>query len=210
MSFSTVEAVHAQYPVLLTSNTEASDYQFVVHVIAALRAKGFVAYHVCKTAGEGQYVPPGFAPRTVIGLDGKGYTCTGVSHDALWCDGVIFDVIVGAAGHPMPGRPGWNPVPQEHWRPNNPPLLVDSIPPAPKPKPEAPPVKDILPKGEAYAALKALDAFYRAPEGLQRPEGLGDVEGMAQWFYQLAVERVPLDVVLTQIRNSDEWKAKHP
>jgi hypothetical protein len=69
----------------------------------------------------------------------------------------------------------------------------------------------VMPKGEAFAALKALDAFYRAPEGLQRPDGIGgDMEAIAQWFYQLVIERVPLEAVFAQIRNSHEWKSKHP
>jgi len=160
MSFSIVEHIHAQYPVLLTQNSEASNYQFVVHVIAALRAHHYQAYHVCKTAGEGQYVPPGFQPRTVIGLDGKGYTCTGVSYDAIWSEGAIFDVIGGAANHPIPGRPAWNIIPQEHWRPNNPPLLVDNIPVVPKPDPK-PPVTDAYPGDEVFDQIGvALFADY--------------------------------------------------
>lgn len=85
---------------------------------------------------------------------------------------------------------------------------------------EPEPVKSkILPKGEAFAKLQALNAFYQAPEGLQRPGGLiihdsegrsvADMEAIAQWFYQLVVEGIPLEDVFTQIRSSDEWRSKH-
>lgn len=72
-----------------------------------------------------------------------------------------------------------------------------------------------LPKGEAFALLQALNAFYAAPEGLQRPGGLvidgkADMEAIAQWFYQMVIEGVSLEDVKTQIRASHEWRSKHP
>ena len=82
-----------------------------------------------------------------------------------------------------------------------------------------PQVPTFLHKGEAFAKLQALNAFYQAPEGLQRPGGLvipdrdgrsvADMEAIAQWFYQLVIEGVSLDDVFTQIRNSHEWRSKH-
>lgn len=73
-----------------------------------------------------------------------------------------------------------------------------------------PPAIKVLPKGEAFTALKALDAFYRAEDGLQRPEGIGgDMEAIAQWFYQLVIEGRTIEDVQAQIRNSGEWKEKH-
>lgn len=211
MSLSITRQVNEAHPALLQTNTNATCYQFVVYVIAALRAAGYSAYHVCKTAGEGQYIPPGFNPREIVGFDGRRYTCTGVSHDAVWCNGMQFDTVGGGNDSPDPigivGVPTWAAIPQEHVRPNNVPLLNFDAPKAPPP----PPAQKILPKGEAFAFLKALDAFYRAPEGLQRADGLGpDMEGIAQWFYQGVIEGVTLEQVFTQIRNSNEWKAKHP
>lgn len=82
-----------------------------------------------------------------------------------------------------------------------------------------PPASTILPKGEAFAKLQALNAFYAAPEGLQRPGGLvrfddqgrtvADMEAIAQWFYQLVIEGVSLEDVFMQVRNSHEWREKH-
>lgn len=138
MSLEIVRHVNAQHPALLRENVNRTCYQFVVLVIAALRAAGHQAFHVCKTAGEGQYTPPGFQPRDVIGLDGKGYRCSGVSHDALWCDGQQFDTVArgndspdpifNADGSPMTGEPVWNAIPSQYWRPNNPPLTTDAPP----------------------------------------------------------------------------------
>jgi hypothetical protein len=103
---------------------------------------------------------------------------------------------------------------QVQYRWHNPPIAQNGavvVPPMPitPPAPPAPPSK-VLPKGEAFKLLKELDAFYRSADGLNRPDGLGpDMEGIAQWFYQLAIEGVGIDNVKAQIRNSDEWKAKH-
>lgn len=82
------------------------------------------------------------------------------------------------------------------------------------------PMPKVLPKGDAFARLTALNAFYQAPEGLNRPGGLvrpdaegrsvADMEAIAQWFYQLVIEGVPLVDVFSQIRRSDEWRGKHP
>jgi hypothetical protein len=84
----------------------------------------------------------------------------------------------------------------------------------------APAQPNVLPKGEALTALEALNAFYAAPDGLQRPGGLvrpdregrmvADMEAIAQWFYQLVIERRSPADVYAQIRSSDEWKGKHP
>lgn len=157
MSLELSRAENTAHPYHLLQNINASCYLFVVHLIDRLRAEGHEAYHVCKTAGEGQFQPPGFQPRTVIGLDGKPYTCTGVSHDALWCDGAIFDTIGSgndadrpiyrkstdpfwsfdpADGPQIHGTPVWNAIPQQYWRANNPPLTdgvipIPSTPPAP-------------------------------------------------------------------------------
>ena len=139
--------------------------------------------------------------------DGPGRTPAG---KRCW----VVDVIGGA------GRPNSQPI----WLAFSDPgassgAWVDPrIAHMPPPPPPAP-VREVLSKGEAFAALKALNAFYAAPEGLQRPGGLvipdnegrsvADMEAIAQWFYQLVIERVPLNDVYAQIRNSHEWKGKH-
>jgi hypothetical protein len=151
MSLAITRRVDEQFPILLHQNVNHTCYQFIVKVIAALREQGHQAFHICKTEGEGQFTPPGFQPRTITGLDGKPYRCTGVSHDALWCDGLQFDCIGGgndaarpiyvgpdgtatfeASGPQIHGTPTWNPIPQEYWRPQNPPFVADDAPaPAP-------------------------------------------------------------------------------
>ncbi len=138
MSLTIARRVHEKYPHLLTRNTGADCHQFTLHLIEELRAANFLAFLMCKTAGEGQYTPFGFQPREVKGFDGKTYLCTGVSHDAIWCDGRQFDTIGNANDGPepfgSPGVPVWNPIPEQFWRPNNPPLKSEPViinPPTP-------------------------------------------------------------------------------
>lgn len=236
MSLELAREINRRHPELLQENIGAMCHMYTVYLIELLRGNGHKAFHVCKTKGEGQYIPYGFQPRVVKGLDGKDYTITGVSHDAIWCDGEIVDTVGSGNEHDRPiyrregdpnwsfdpndgpqitGSPVWNVIPKEYWRPGNPPLLPLPVIVTPEPPPSK-----ILPKGEAFAALKALNAFYQAPEGLQRPGGLvlpdgegrsiADMEAIAQWFYQLVIEGIPLDAVFAQIRNSQEWREKHP
>jgi hypothetical protein len=83
----------------------------------------------------------------------------------------------------------------------------------------------VVDRGEFYNMLLQLDAFYRAPDGLQRPEGLAfadpiraDLEGVTAWGFDVYLNRrengaTPEQAwheVERQIRQSDEWKSKHP
>lgn len=81
----------------------------------------------------------------------------------------------------------------------------------------------VVDRAEFYTMLQRLDAFYRAPAGLQRPHGLilgdhADLEGVTAWgfdVYQNARERgatpeVAWGLVVSQIQQSAEWKALHP
>lgn len=225
MSLEIVRHVHAKYPHLLAENLVSTCNRFKEHVIEHLRAANFLAFSMCKTQGESQYVPPGFVPRDVVGLDSKTYRCTGVSHDAIWCDGKQVDLIASAndEDHPLiiDGRrvhasPVWHEIPEQYWRPNNPPLRERNTTVPPPPVPARP---EPLSKAEAYMALQALNGFYQAQEGLQRPGGLvipdaegrsvADMQAIAQWFYQLVIDRVSLEDVFTQIRSSHEWRSKH-
>ena len=89
----------------------------------------------------------------------------------------------------------------------------------PVPAPSQPPSR-VLSKPAAYAALQRLNAFYASQDGLQRPGGMvrhddegrtvADVEAMAQWFLQLVVEGASWADVEAQIRQSAEWRDKHP
>lgn len=205
MSLEIVRSVNQQYPVLLQQNVNATCYQFVVHVIAALRAAGHQAYHVCKTAGEGQYTPPGFAPRPVKGLDGNIYTITGVSHDALWCDGQQFDTVAQGNDSPdpigMPGIPVWNAIPQQHWRPQNPPLVNDGPVPVPPPPP---------PQHEPYPGDAAFDALGAALFADYAQAGNAPNAQMGRWFGRtvydwLAKNEPSLDASIAKHRK--EWRA---
>jgi hypothetical protein len=80
-----------------------------------------------------------------------------------------------------------------------------------------------LSRAEFYQAMLRLDAYYRAPEGLQRPNGLSidgapDFLGIAAWIFDVylnqrlagrTVDQAWAEVV-RNIEASDEWKAKHP
>ena len=160
MSLDLARLTDREHPELLRQNTNATCYQFVVALIQKLRASGASAHLVCKTRGEGQYTPPGFTPFEIVGLDAKRYWCTGVSHDAIWYNGLQFDTIgrgndspepiFNADGSRMTGEPAWNPIPKEYWRPNNPPYLLDSIPEAPPtPPPSQTPAYPPYPPNES-------------------------------------------------------------
>jgi hypothetical protein len=134
----------------------------------------------------------------------------------LFADGTALAVdFIGGAGGPNP-QPGWG-VGSFVYKGSD---WLDPTEHARQSAHTCPQVPAVLPKGEAFAKLQALNAFYQAPEGLQRPGGLvrhdsegrsvADMEAIAQWFYQLVIEGVSLEDVFTQIRNSHEWKSKHP
>jgi len=168
MSLEIVRSVDRAFPALLQQNVNRTCYAFVVEVIRRLRAEGHEAYHVAKSPGEGQFVPPGFEARDVIGLDGKTYHCSGVSHDAIWCDGVIVDTIARGNDSPDPiqyprgdrmtGEPVWNEIPREHWRANNPPLTDGGPSPGPTPSPS--PVQ--FPYPDEGTLVKALQDRVKA------------------------------------------------
>lgn len=78
---------------------------------------------------------------------------------------------------------------------------------------------------EMVAAVQWLDEFYRAPEGLQRPNGLWradinktDAEAIGVWVLDVylqsriggASDAEARQAIEDAIRGSDEWKQKHP
>ena len=208
MSREIVHEVNQKYPEYLQQNVGESCHWFTQRLIEHLRAAGHQAFLMCKTRGEGQYVPRGFVPRDVIGLDGKTYTCTGVSHDAIWCDGKQYDTIGSANDNDEPiygkstdpfwsfnpadgpkivGSPVWNAVPPEFWRSNNPPLKLEPII-----SPPLPPLPPLPPKPSAFPSYEDLggDAFFRAMIGvplqadmLMAGQQLND--GSSVWFSRL-------------------------
>jgi hypothetical protein len=77
-----------------------------------------------------------------------------------------------------------------------------------------PPTSAIKPRDQFAKEFLQVNGFYAAREGLQRPGGMVingacDVSAMAQWGYDLITGATPKDVIKA-IRQSDEWKAKHP
>lgn len=96
--------------------------------------------------------------------------------------------------------------------------------PMPPPRPEPRPTPALRPaerpmKSRAQWAdeFSRVNAFYAADDGLRRPGGMvidrdgvptADVAAMQQWGYDLLTQ--PLADVLARIRQSDEWRAKHP
>ena len=77
-------------------------------------------------------------------------------------------------------------------------------------------------RNEFLRALQDLDAFYSAPEGLQRPGGLSisggpDFQGIATWIFDVYLNSRLAGVsageswsrVQTAIRATDEWRSKH-
>lgn len=75
---------------------------------------------------------------------------------------------------------------------------------------------------ELQRAMTWLDGYYRATDGLQRPEGLWlnghpDYEGISVWIYDVYLRRVlkgdtedqARQAVVDEIQKSDEWRAKH-
>ena len=78
---------------------------------------------------------------------------------------------------------------------------------------------------DMVGAVQWLDDFYRAPEGLQRPNGLWradinkpDAEAIGTWVLDVylqariggASDAEARKAIEDAIRVSDEWKAKHP
>jgi hypothetical protein len=82
-----------------------------------------------------------------------------------------------------------------------------------------------LRREEMVAVVQWLDDFYRAPEGLQRPNGLWradvskpDGEAIGVWVLDVYLQSrlagksdaEARQAVADQIRSSDEWRQKHP
>lgn len=206
MSLEIVRSVNAEHPALLRTNLGSTCYQHTVFVLEKLTAAGHLAYHVCKSPGEAQYTPPGFARRTVKGLDGKDYICSGVSPDAIWCDGKIVDTIAQCNDSEtpigMPGIPVWNEVPPEHWRPNNPPLTAD-VPapvPVPPPTPTYPPYPQ--PESQVDGAGAALFADFAEAHHAPDPQMFRFAFRVA---YSWLTKEVP-DLEASVAKHRAEWR----
>lgn len=220
MSREVVREVNARQPQLLQANIGATCHQFTLRVIDALRAAGHQAHLMCKSPGEGQYVPPGFAPRPVVGLDGATYQCSGVSHDAIWSDGQQFDTIASANDGERPifdsngaqivGQPVWNPIPPNFWRPNNPPLkdgapTPSPLPPSPLPPSPLPPQSPQYPSYEECGGDAGGVAISRQLEADYRRAGRAGLDGDSGLWHQ----RVCYDLLTRKVPTVQEAIVKH-
>jgi hypothetical protein len=114
-------------------------------------------------------------------------------------------VLITAADFAAPVPPPQPPPIPEPPRPPEPP------PPVPNPhRPESP----RMTREQFFAAFRAVNDFYAAEDGLQRPGGMViggacDTEAMAAWGFDL-LSGVSVDAVKNAIRGSQEWRDKHP
>lgn len=209
MSQAIVNQVNAAHPELLQTNINSTCFQFASLVIEALKAGGHTAYLMCKTAGEGQYMPPGFVPFDAVGLDGKTYRITGFSHDAIWSDGAQFDTVGRGNDSPeqihnpdgsvMTGVPTWNAIPQQYWRPNNPPYLGAVAPPVPGPQPPSLPP---YPGDEVFDQI-GVTFFADYAEAGQPPN-----YGMGRWFGRTVYDYLAgLPMADSIKKHRAEWRA---
>jgi hypothetical protein len=215
MSREIVRQVDLQHPQLLQANIGATCHQFTLKVIDALRAEGHQAYLICKSPGEGQYVPPGFLPRSVVGLDGNTYQCSGVSHDAIWSDGQQFDTIASANDGEQPifnsngsqivGQPVWNAIPSNFWRPNNPPLKDGAPTPSPVPPSPRPPQLQPYPSYEECGGDAAGVAISRQLAADYKRAGKAGLDGDSGVWHQ----RVCYDLLTRKVPTVQEAIAKH-
>ena len=80
-----------------------------------------------------------------------------------------------------------------------------------------------IPRDDLIHAGEWLHEYYKSEEGLQRPEGLWidghpDWEGVGAWLLDVYVtlrergqsDAQAKDAIVAQIRQSDEWRTKHP
>lgn len=119
--FDVVQQVASEYGHLLDTNTWESCGVFVQRVLMALNDPDWG--HVGKTEGEGQYSPPAFEHWV------DGYLITGFSHDVIWHlpSNRQVDIIINAAANSDPdpsiwgpANVGWEEIPREYYRANNP------------------------------------------------------------------------------------------
>ncbi len=228
-----VDQIDRAFPSLRVTNTYESIGELVLR---SLVLAGPEWAHIGKTAPEGgKWIPPGFMAFTFAYLDSGGGAhsaeIVGVSHDAIWHlpTHTQIKVISNSAANsdPDPAAHGVGviscyEIDAANYRPFNPPVTVGAIVgppnPHPAPLPPAPPV--VKDRGTFYSGLQAVNRFYQAPEGLQRPGGMvitpaatgiisADVEALGAWGYDLMLGAT-VDECIAKIKTSEEWHTKHP
>lgn len=215
-------AADRERPELKQINTAMSCFQLLALTLAKAGPEWAFVGKTERMDG-GKVTPPGFAPvdMTLTRNDGAVETVriVGVSMDSAWHvpSRTQVKVIANSSANDDPdlsihGPARLTPYPIDPmvYRWHNPPITQSLVSGGAMPSPVPVRPATILDKGAAFAALKELDAFYRAKDGLDRADGIGgDMEAIAQWFYQLVIEGKSIEDVKAQIRTSDEWRSKH-
>lgn len=124
----------------------------------------------------------------------------------------LIDIINGAEG-PNPSLV-WGDATQKTIDAGVPGGWIKS--PAAQPGPN--PTPGLISRDEFYTRFKQVNDYYAAPEGLKRPGGMVidsanpvrcDAEAMGKWGYDLMLGKT-VEQCKAEIRQSDEWKSKHP
>jgi hypothetical protein len=228
-----------EHPDLAQTNTKVSCFALLKRTLELAGPDWYFLGKTDNMDGDGKYAPPGFSPFniTLTRPDGElqDVHIVAVSMDAAFHrpSGTQVKVIAfSTANEPGPWEHGpahLTPyeIDPQYYRWHNPPVaqtLFGSTPQTPEPPKPPPTVTPVVPgREEALDEMVYLDRFYAAPNGLQRPDGLSiggrpDFEGIAAWYldvYQQArvkgANRAEARAAyVNQIRNSDEWKRKHP
>lgn len=159
--------------------------------------------------GGAQFRPDDWINFETPGFDGRLYTMTGWSHDAIFHKPTNQQVdIIGGSNHydqpiyrrqgepnwsfdPADGpqiraTPTWDEIAQRHNRPNNPWIAWprQGQPSAPQPAATLPGRAEMMDEGQR------LHAYYASHEGLQRVKGLSindapDWEGVGAWLFDV-------------------------
>lgn len=94
--------------------------------------------------------------------------------------------------------------------------------PPSQPQVPVPPMPTLKPRDQFFPEFTAINDFYASPDGLQRPGGMVipvnvdgievptcDIVAMRQWGYDL-MAGASVEQIKARIRQSDEWRSKHP
>lgn len=190
-----------EMPSRLQTNRNVDCFQHITRVLDILKGQSLTAAYIGKTAGEGQYHPPSGFPR-VIGT----WTITGVSHDAIWVEGRQFDCVGGGNDGPEPlgtvGVPIANEIPEQYYRPNNPPVphpITGVV------TPPTPPTKPVYPSYEALGGDEGGKKITRMLEADYKRAGLDGLNGDCGAWQQ----RVSYDFLTGICKTVEESIAKH-
>lgn len=141
------------------------------------------------------------ATRLKLGVVDKpaGNNCRGRATDVVMAkDGKAWDMLIDGGGK---NDPAWNPIdPLEPSRYRDPEPVT--LPTPQPPPPTGKPLADWLAMGAT------IDRLYH--EELGRGLNDNDIQGEANWLFHWREEDQTIDWIRARVRESPEWKAKHP